>query len=29
MALRGSDYREILGHYYRGARLQDLSESGS
>jgi stage II sporulation protein D len=29
MALRGSKYQEILGHYYRGARLQDLSGTGS
>jgi stage II sporulation protein D len=25
MALRGANYREILAHYYRGARLQGLS----
>jgi stage II sporulation protein D len=29
MALRGSDYREILAHYYRGARLEGLSDSRS
>jgi stage II sporulation protein D len=29
MALRGSKYQEILGHYYRGTRVQDLSETGS
>ena len=29
MALRGSDYREILSHYYRGTRIQGLSDTGS
>jgi stage II sporulation protein D len=29
MALRGRSYDEILGHYYRGARLHGLSDGGS
>jgi stage II sporulation protein D len=29
MALRGRSYDEILGHYYRGARLQGLSDGSS
>jgi len=28
MAVRGSSYREILGHYYRGARLERIPRTG-
>ena len=28
MALRGASYREILAHYYRGARIERLSGAG-
>ena len=28
MALRGASYREILGHYYRGAVIERLSGKG-
>jgi stage II sporulation protein D len=29
MALRGSGYREILSHYYRGAKLERIAASGA